>query len=345
VAPPDLAADTPVLDVPHPVEIGVLPVVRHEADAAVLDRPDGWLRQGPDFDVPLVGEEGLDDRPRAVAPRYHEFVVIDAFEQPLRLQGGDDLLAGLEAVRADIRNGYELSLAWLVGADRRIRRENVDQPPVGLRGDGVLVPVTQPDLVVVEIVSRGDLYAAGAELRIHVLISDHGDASAGEGQLDHLAEEVLVALIARVHGQGAVAEHGLRAGRGHDKVSGPIGQRIAHVPEMAALLLVEHLQIRHRRVENGVPVHQPLAPKDEALLVESDEHLPHRGGQSFVHGEALIGPVEGGTDPPQLPGDCAAGLASPGPHALDEGLAAVIVAGLASALIRRSTTIWVAIPA
>src|SRR4029077_9323832 len=37
VSPPQLAADTPVLDVAHPLEVGARPILRHEARAAVLD--------------------------------------------------------------------------------------------------------------------------------------------------------------------------------------------------------------------------------------------------------------------------------------------------------------------
>ena len=43
--------------------------------------------------------------------------------------------------------------------------------------------VALPHLVVVEIVRRGDLDAAGAELRIHVVVRDHRDRPAGERQL------------------------------------------------------------------------------------------------------------------------------------------------------------------
>ena len=70
VAPPELAADAPVLDVAHPLEVGLRPVVRHEADAAVLDRPDRRLGERRDAHVPLVGEPGLEHGAAAVAARH-----------------------------------------------------------------------------------------------------------------------------------------------------------------------------------------------------------------------------------------------------------------------------------
>jgi hypothetical protein len=86
VAPPELAADAPVLDVAHPGEVGVLPVVRHEAM-----RPSSTARwpvgQRSSLHVPLVGQEGLDDGAGAVAARHHELVVVDALEQSQGARG------------------------------------------------------------------------------------------------------------------------------------------------------------------------------------------------------------------------------------------------------------------
>ena len=65
VAPPELARDAPGLDVLHPLEIGLFPVLRHEDGRARAHRRDRRLRQGLGVDVPLVGQIGLDDRRRS----------------------------------------------------------------------------------------------------------------------------------------------------------------------------------------------------------------------------------------------------------------------------------------
>ena len=62
MSPPELSADTPVLDIPHPFEIGFRPVFRHEANATVLHRLDRRRRQRSGFNEPLIGQERLDDR-------------------------------------------------------------------------------------------------------------------------------------------------------------------------------------------------------------------------------------------------------------------------------------------
>ena len=73
VPPPELARDAPVLQVFHPVVVGVFPVVRHEFDAAIAHGVERGLGEfGHAFVAgqvhePLVGEVGLDDDAAAVA--------------------------------------------------------------------------------------------------------------------------------------------------------------------------------------------------------------------------------------------------------------------------------------
>ena len=52
--PPELAADAPVLNVVHPLEVGFRPVVRNEANPAVLDSFDSGFGQWLCFHEPLV---------------------------------------------------------------------------------------------------------------------------------------------------------------------------------------------------------------------------------------------------------------------------------------------------
>ena len=151
MAPPELAAHAPVLDVAHPFVIGLRPVLRHEADAAVFDRLERGLGERRDLHVPLVGEIGLDDGVGAVAARHLELVRLDLLDEPGGFELGDDLLARLEAVQAAV------SLRRVL-VELRVGREDVDLRQV--------VPLAH--LVVVEVVRRRDLHAAGAERGIHV---------------------------------------------------------------------------------------------------------------------------------------------------------------------------------
>ena len=53
VAPPQLAGDAPVMDILHPVGIGLGKALRHKLDGAVLHHPDGLLGQGLHLHKPL----------------------------------------------------------------------------------------------------------------------------------------------------------------------------------------------------------------------------------------------------------------------------------------------------
>ena len=91
--------DAPRLDGLHPMEVGVLPVLGHEHGAAALHRVDGRLRQGLGVDIPLVGEERLDDDIRAVAVRHGVDVRLDLFDQPRSFELRNDGLARGEAIQ------------------------------------------------------------------------------------------------------------------------------------------------------------------------------------------------------------------------------------------------------
>ena len=129
VAPPQLARDAPVLDVVHPLVVGVDPVLRHEAHRARLHGVDRLLRDRLAGRVlvahlahrhePLVGQHGLDDLARALAARHHELVLLRFHQQAQRFQVGDHLLAGHEAVEAAV-------FGRRVVVDLRVQREHAD---------------------------------------------------------------------------------------------------------------------------------------------------------------------------------------------------------------------------
>ena len=172
MAPPELARDAPVLDVVEPVEIGVLPVVRHEADAAAFDGLDRRLRDARpaagaavvellarEVDEPLVGQEGFDDGAAAIAPRHLELVIDDLLDQAARVdrlafvrardrrcrwhvgdrfEVGDDLLARDEAIESAIalRNRAPVE-----------RRGGAGGGTDAVRGLGILVGAARPFLI------------------------------------------------------------------------------------------------------------------------------------------------------------------------------------------------------
>src|SRR5471032_3385628 len=111
-----------------------------------------------------------------------------------------------------------------------------------------------------------------------------------------------------------------------------IAERIAQVPELTRLLLREHLQIRQRRAQYRIPVHQAGTAVYQAFGVQAHKCLDHRLRELRIHRKALARPIHRGAEPAQLACDRAAGLLLPGPDTFDEGLAREITASLARRL-------------
>ena len=76
------------------------------------------------------------------------------------------------------------------------------------------------DLEIVEVVGRRDLDRAGAFLGVGIFVGDDRDAPADQRQDHVLADQMLVALVVGMHGDGGVAEHGLGPGGGDDDEAG-----------------------------------------------------------------------------------------------------------------------------
>ena len=95
----------------------------------------------------------------------------------------------------------------------------------------------QADLKVVRVVRRGDLDDAGAEVHLDIVVADNRNLAANQRQDDRLADQVLVALVLRVDGNGGIAEHRFRAGGGQLEIAAAVRERVAQVPEVTGLLL------------------------------------------------------------------------------------------------------------
>ena len=92
------------------------------------------------------------------------------------------------------------------------------------------------------------------------------------GSVDRLADQVLVAVVVGVDGDGRVAEHRLGPGGGDVQGLGVgAGDRVPDRPEVAVGLLVLDLVVGDGRPELGVPVDQPLAAEDLARLEQAEE--------------------------------------------------------------------------
>ena len=178
VAPPELARDAPGLDVLHPVEVGLLPVLRDDRGAPLAHAGDRRLGERLGVDVPLVGEERLDRHAAAVAVRDRVRVLVRLLDELALLHHRDDAVARREAVEP-VERVDRLARARADGGTSVEKIRVAAQADVGLRvhdvDDRQIVPAA--DLEIVEVVRRRDLHRAGAGLRIGVFVGDDRDAA------------------------------------------------------------------------------------------------------------------------------------------------------------------------
>ena len=169
MTPPELAADAPVLDVAHPLEIGAVPVLGHEIGCARPRRresraPRAFRRVTYHWSVSQGSTTAPLRSPRGIVSRCG----FDLLEQARGLEVRDDALARLEAVEPAI-GGRRLV------ADPRVSREDVEERQAAALAD----------LVVVEVVRGRQLHATRAESRVGKRIRDERDLAAGERQREH----------------------------------------------------------------------------------------------------------------------------------------------------------------
>ena len=326
VAPPQLAADAPVLDVVHPLVVGVDPVLRYESHFARLHSVDGFLGNGFAGSVlvthlghghkPLVGQHGFDHLAGAGANRQHQLVRFDLQQKALRVQIGQQRLAGHKPVQALVGQ-------WSVVVDLGVQGEDRDQRQVMPLGAGI----------VVKVVGAGDLDATRAKGAVYKVVGNDGDLAVAQGQVHHFSDQVFVAVVFRVHRQRTVCHHRLwPGGRNRHALAEhavhqlrAIGKRVQDVVHLALSLGAFHLQIAYRALQYRVPVDQALSAVNQALLKQAHKSFGHRPGQLGVHGEVFAAPVHTVAHAAHLGGDGVAAVFLPLPHLFQKRFAPEVV--------------------
>ena len=221
MAPPQLARDAPGLDILHPVEIGLLPVLGDEFGLAVAHGGNRRFRQFLGVHVPLVGEIRLDHDIGAVAVRDDVRVRLDFLNQPHFLQTRDDRLARSEAIGA-VQRERRIEVGRLRHARDEVRiilqlKLSLDAEDIDLRQ---VVPLA--DLEIAEVVRRCNLHGTRTLLRVGNLVADNRNLAPNQRQDCIGPDQRLVAIVVRVHRNGGVAQHSFRSRRGDNDVGRPI---------------------------------------------------------------------------------------------------------------------------
>ncbi len=275
--------------------------------APVPDRCDRRRRELGHLAPPLQRDQRLDPRAATVAVADRVPVRLRGLEQLLLAEPGDDPLLGL----------LLLEPGELAGG---VVHEPVEPDDGELRK-----PVRAADLEVHRVVAGRDLHRAGAELRIDAVVRDDRDPPLRDGQNRLLPDELAVALVLGVNGDGDIREHRRRAhGRDRD-VARAVGERVADRVERVVLVRVVDLEVGDRARAARAPVDDAVVAIEEPSVVEVDEVLEDGAHVALVQREALAPVVERGPEAPELAVDHLPVVLEPLPGPLDERLAAEVV--------------------
>ena len=297
MSPPQLARDAPVVDVFHPVAVGVLELF---GDKAAHDGFQGWFGQMLHLEEPLQRDFRLDHRFGAFGGAHLVGVGFHFFQQTFFGQFLFDGLAHCETVHALVVQPVLVEGSVVV--------EDVD--------DFQTVFVAQH--LVVDIVRRGSLQAAGTEFDVHVFVFDHRDAASDDGHDDAFAVKVPVAWVVRVDAHGRIAEDGFGTGGGHYDIVIGTFHVVTQVVQFALLFDIDHFFVRDGGEGFRVPVDHAVSAVDEPLVVQVDEYVRNGAGQVLVHGELGAVPVAGGAQFLELLEDDTPVLAGPIPGVFQE---------------------------
>ena len=268
VAEPELAADAPVADVAHPVEVdgGEAPGV--EAHLLGLDDGDRGLGERAHRHPPLLADQRLEHALAAVAVAHGVDVLLLPHHQA-------ELAQRLGHRHPGLVDGQAVEQGELGDVHGAVEGDDADHREA----------VALADVVVGGVVGRGHLEGAGAELGLHRLVLEDRDLPAGERQDDVAADERGVAGVAGGDGDAGVAEYRLGAHRGDDDLPAAL-DRVADADEAVGVLLPLDLLVADRRPAARAPVDDPRAAVDETGVVELLEDDTDGTNVGGVEGEA-----------------------------------------------------------
>ena len=311
VAPPELTADAPVALFLEPVEVLVGVAFRNDLDFAARDSLHRVVGEDVHLHEPLVAQVRFNHSLGTVGMAHLHFVVFDLDEEAQVFETLHHGVACSLTLHALERTGVFVEAAVVV--------HDVDHREL----------VAEARSVVVRVMSRSHLHGTRTEFHIDEDgVCNHRNFAVHERNLEHLADELLVAFVVGVHGECRIAHDRFRTSRRNRDKARTIGERILERPEVTLHSFVINFIVCHSRLELGVPVHETLATVDKTLLEKVEECVADSLCANRVEREALTAPVAADAEAFELLRDAGFVFVLPLPNAFHEGVAANVVACL-----------------
>ncbi len=197
LSPPQLPGNAPVPGSFHPVAVGVAVLVGNEPHASVLYIPERLFCQHVKPDEPLLRKPRLDNGIGAFGKAHLGDIRFFFFQTTGLFQEGTDLFTGCKTVLP------HQDLCRCV--QRSVQVQNIDHGQF----------VTQPYLVVVDVVSRGDLQAARPKVHGDIRIGNDRYFLVYQRNKHLLTYQVHITLVQRIDANGHIGHDGLGPGGGY----------------------------------------------------------------------------------------------------------------------------------
>src|ERR1700732_1458 len=274
VAPPELAADTPILDVIHPMLKGLNPPFRPKPDLTgrncLQSFRDTWVPQEP-----LLTEPRLDRYTSLLAVPNVVLVLLFPDQQSQFAQFFRGLFAGLESI-------HPIEFLPCQRIQGSIRVHYIDH----------FEAMTLANRKVKLVMGRGDLQYSGTKRRIDFVVADDRDLLPRKRSPAMFADKSLITRIAGIDRNGSITHQRLRtSGRYLKKGPRFFDDLVPNVIKLSIGRSRDDLFVGESGLIEWVPIHHPFASIDHSFPIQIHKGLLHRSNVVGVHGETFPVPV------------------------------------------------------
>ena len=300
--PPQLAADTPVLDIFQPVLVRILIFGRIELQLIIHHRRQSHVGKVLHLQEPLHGKLRFDGHVGTFGETYLVGIGFHFLQQTGSSQVLLNLLAHIETVHTDIQAGSFTKRSVII--------EDVDARQIVL--------LTQH--VVVHIVGRSYLQTTGTELYIYVIVLDNRNNTSYQRNNHLLTLQPGILGVIRIDAHGCISHDGFRAGGSNHCITsfGVTFYHILQIVQLAVLFLIDYFLITKGGQCFRVPVHHTDTAVNQTFVIQVDKDLEHAFTAFLVHSESRTVPIAGSAQLAELLQDDATVFIGPFPGVLQK---------------------------
>ena len=280
MSPPQLTADTPVLDVLHPVTVRVLIFCRIELQVVVHYRRQCHIRKVLHLEEPLHGQFRFDHYIRTFRISYLVCIGFRLFQQAGSFKIFFDLLADIETIHSDIHAGSFAQCTVII--------EDVNARQIVLFAQHI----------VVYVMSRSHFQATCTKLDIYIIIFNHRYCAVYQRNDYFLSFQPCILRVVRVDTHCRVTHDCFGTGGCHYCISAfcITFHFVTEIIQFSVLFLVDYFFVRKSGQCFRIPVHHADTAIDQSFIEQVYKYFKYTFTTFLVHSECCTIPVAGCTE-------------------------------------------------